>query len=201
MDERRAPKVVLIFGLIVSMVVNAVTLLDNRELRLSKEEVEESYTDLENSFDELKASLDELNNAYCELNRTYWELGIKYSDLEGSYLALFDDPFSPPVSKLQAILIALKHGGWNSSNLRGMAVTASLKYIYFRVAEKEYEAGILHEVMEPVSDYSPVVEGDVTYRYAWFVNVEKAGPRWSMPWPELYVVDAATGEIVTWGRW
>ena len=200
MGEGGTLKVVLIFGLIVSMVVNAVALLDNRELRLSKEEVEESYTDLENSFDELKASLDELNSAYCELNRTYWELGIKYSDLEGSFLGLFDDPFSSPVSKLQAILIALEHGGWNSSNLRGKVVTASLWYIYFNVTEKEYEAGVLHEVREPVSDYSPVVEGDVTYRYAWYVIVEKAGPSWSMPWPELYVVDAATGEIVTWGR-
>ena len=49
MGEGGALKVVLILGLIVSLVVNAVALLDNRELRLSKEEVGESYTDLENS--------------------------------------------------------------------------------------------------------------------------------------------------------
>jgi hypothetical protein len=197
MGEGGALKVVLIFGLIVSLIVNAVVLWDNRELRLSKEEVGESYTDLENSFDELKASLDGLNSTYCELNSTYRELGIKYSDLEKSYLGLFDDPLSPPVSKLQAIDIALEHGGWNSSNLRGKVVTAGLWYMRFWAEDVSVVVvEVPHEVEEPVSDYSPVVEGDVTYRYVWHVVVEKAGPIKGIPPPGLYYVDAATGEIV-----
>ncbi len=195
MGERGALKGWLAFGLVASLILNAVMLLDDRDLRLSKDELEEGYTGLENSFDELKASLDGLNSTYCELNSTYRELEQKYSDLEGSYLGLFDDPFSPPVSKLQAIDIALEHGGWNSSNLRGMVVTASLRHMYLRVTEKEREAGV-NEVMEPVSDYSPVVEGDTTHRYVWCVVVEKAGPGWLRPRPGLYYVDAATGEIV-----
>jgi hypothetical protein len=197
MGEGGALKVVLIFGLIVSLIVNAVVLWDNRELRLSKEEVGESYTDLENSFDELKASLDGLNSTYCELNSTYRELSIKYSDLEKSYLGLFDDPLSPPVSKLQAIDIALEHGRWNSSNLRGKVVTAGLWYMRFWAEDVSVVVvEVPHEVEEPVSDYSPVVEGDVTYRYVWHVVVEKAGPIKGIPPPGLYYVDAATGEIV-----
>lgn len=194
MGERGALKGWLAFGLVASLIFNAVIFLDDYELRLSKDELEEGYTDLENSFDELKASLDELNSTYCELNSTYWELEQKYSNLEGSYLGLFDDPLSPPVSKLQAIDIALEHGGWNSSNLRGKVVTASLWYMRFWVDDVvRLEAP--HKVEEPVSDYSPVVEGDVTYRYVWHVVVEKAGLIRSIPPPGLYYVYATTGEI------
>jgi hypothetical protein len=202
--ERGALKGWLAFGLVASLIFNAVVLLDDYRLRLSKDELEEGYTGLENSFDELKASLDELNSTYCELNSTYRELGInysnlefKYSDLEGSYLGLFDDPLSPPVSKLQAIDIALEHGGWNSSNLRGKVVTAGLWYRRFWAEDVSVVVvEVPHEVEEPVSDYSPVVEGDVTYRYVWYVVVEKAGSVRSIDPPGLYYVDAATGEIV-----
>jgi hypothetical protein len=202
--ERGTLKGWLAFGLVASLILNAVMLLDDRDLRLSKDELEEGYTGLENSFDELKASLDELNRTYCELNSTYWELGInysdlefKYSDLEERFLGLFDDPFSPPVSKLQAIDIALEHGGWNSSNLREKVVTAGLWYMRFWAEDVSVVVVELpHEVEEPVSDYSPVVEGNVTYRYVWHVVVEKAGPIKGIPPPGLYYVDAGTGEIV-----
>jgi hypothetical protein len=202
--ERGDLKGWLAFGLVASLIFNAVVLLDDYRLRLSKDELEEGYTSLENSFDELKASLDELNSTYCELNSTYRELGInysnlefKYSDLEGSYLGLFDDPLSPPVSKLQAIDITLEHGGWNSSNLRGKVITAGLWYRGFWAEDVSVvRVELPHKVEEPVSDYSPVVEGDVTYRYVWHVVVEKAGSVRSIDPPGLYYVDAATGEIV-----
>jgi hypothetical protein len=195
--ERGALKGWLAFGLVASLILNAVIFLDDRGVRLSKDELEEGYTDLENSFKELKASLDGLNSTYCELNSTYRELGIKYSDLEKRYLGLFDDPLSPPVSKLQAIDIAMEHGGWDSSNLRGKVVTAGLWYMRFWAEDVSVVVvEVPHEVEEPVSDYSPVVEGDVTYRYVWHVVVEKAGSIKSIPPPGLYYVDAATGEIV-----
>jgi len=192
MGERGALKVVLIFGLIVSMVVNAVVLWDNQGLRLLKGESDKSYQDLLASFDELKTSFD-------VLNQTSWELEIKYSDLEASFLGLFEDPLSPPVSKLQAILLALEHEGWNSSNLRGLVVITSLEYIRFWDTEKGSGFEVLHEVKNPVSDYSPVVEGDITYRYVWYVIVAQAGPWRTIPPPGSYFVDAATGEIVPWG--
>ena len=195
MGERGVLKGWLAFGLVASLIFNAVIFLDDNELRLTKDELEEGYTDLENSFDELKASLDELNSTYCELNSAYWELEWKYSNLEGSYLGLFDDPLSPPVSKLQAIDIALEHGGWNSSNLRGKVVTASLWYMRFCV-DDVFRVVLPHKVEEPVSDYSPVVEGDVTYRYVWHVVVEKAGLIRSIDPPGRYYVCATTGEIV-----
>ena len=164
MGERGALKGWLAFGLVASLVVNAVVLLDDYRLRLSKGELEQEY-----------------------------------SDLEGSFLALFDDPLSPPVSKLQAINIALEHGGWDSSNLGGMVVTASLRYVRFWVDDGS-GGEVLHEVVEPVSDYSPVFEGDTTHRYVWYVTVRRAGPGITIPPSGLYVVDAATGELVPWGQ-
>ena len=126
------------------------------------------------------------------------ELEQKYSDLEASFLGLFDDPFSPPVSKLQAILIALEHGGWKSSNLRGLVVTAVLQYMRFW-SDGGAGGEVLHEVRNPVSDYSSVVEGDTTYRYVWCVTVREPGPGRTIPPPGFYIVDAATGEIVPYG--
>jgi hypothetical protein len=207
------------------MIVNAVVLWDNRGLRLSKGELDKSYQglkasfdeletsfdelnqtywdksyqDLLASFDELKASFDELKTSFDELNQTNWEMEIKYLDLEASFLGLFDDPFSPPVSKFQAILMALEHGGWNSSNLRGLVVTASLDYMRFWATKMGSGFEVLHEVKNPVSDYSPVVEGDITYRYVWYVIVAQAGPWRTIPPPGSYFVDAATGEIVPRG--
>lgn len=191
MEEKRALKITLILGLSISLIVNAVVLWEDHELRLSREKLDRDYRDLNASFVELRASSD-------ELNRTIQEMKIKYSDLKASFLGLFDDPFHPPVSKLQAIMIALEHGGWNSSNLGGMVVTASLEYMRFWATEGGSGGEVLQEVREPVSDYSPVVEGDATYRYVWYVIVRRAGPPWPMP-TGLYIVDAATGEIVPWG--
>ena len=191
MGEKGALKIALILGLSISLIVNAVVLWEDHELRLSKKELDRDYRDLQASFVELRASSD-------ELNRTIQEMKITYSDLEESFLGLFDDPFRPPVSKLQAILISLEYGGWNNSNLRGMTVTASLEYMRFLATEGGSGGEVLHEVRELVSDYSPVVEGDATYRYVWYVIVRRAGPAWSIPPPGLYIVDAATGEIVPW---
>lgn len=163
MEVRGALKNALILGLSISLIVNAVVLMDDYRLRLSIGELER-----------------------------------KYSDLEGSFQALFDDPLSPPVSKLQAIDIALEKGGWNGSDLRGMVVTAGLKYVRFWVDDGS-GGEVLREVREPVPDFSPVFEGDTTYRYVWYVVVRRAGPGIEIPPPGLYVVDAATGEIVPWG--
>jgi len=192
MGEKGALKIALILSLSISLIVNAVVLWEDHELRLSREELDRDYRDLQASFVELQASSN-------KLNRTIQEMKIKYSDLEESFLGLFDDSFCPPVSKLQAILISLEHGGWNSSNLGGMTVTASLEYMRFWATEGGSGGEVLHEVREPLSDYSPVVKSDATYRYVWYVIVRRAGPGRSIPPLGLYIVDAATGEIVPWG--
>lgn len=149
--------------------------------------MDKSYQDLTASFDELKASFD-------ELNQTNWEIEIRYSDLEASFLGLFDDPFSTPVSKLQAIQIALEHEGWNSLNLRGLVVTASLEYVCFWATKMGSGFEVLHEVKNPVSDYSPDVDLERAYRYVWYVIVAQAGSGRSIPPLGSYFVDAATGE-------
>lgn len=225
MREGRTLKVVLILGLVSSIIVNAVVLWDNQGLRLSKGELDKNHQDLLASFDELKTSFDELNQTYWdksyqdllasseelkasfdelktsfdELNQTNWEMEIRYSDLEASFLDLFNDPFSPPVSKLQAILIALEHGGWNSSNLRGQVVIVSMEYIRFWATKMGTGFEVLYEVKNPISDYSPFVEDDITYRYIWCVIITQAGPWRTIPPPRSYFVDAATGEIVPKG--
>jgi len=192
MEEKRALKIILVIGLFASLIVNAVVLWENHELRLSREELERDYSDLYASFVELRASSDDLNN-------TIQGMKVKYSELEASFLGLFDDPLRPPVSKLQAILISFEHGGWNSSNLVGMRVFARLEYMHFWATDDGSGGEVLHEVKEPVSNYSPVVVGDSTYRYVWYVDVDRVGPAHSAPPPGLYIVDAATGEIVSWG--
>jgi len=192
MEGKGTLKIILVIGLFASLIVNAVLLWENHELRLSREELDRDYSDLHESFVELRSSSDDLNN-------TIQEMKVKYSELEASFLGLFDDPLRPPVSKLQAILISLEHGGWNSSNLAGMRVFARLYYMHFWATDRGSGGEVLHQVKEPVSDYSPVVVGDSTYRYVWYVDVDRVGSAHSIPPPGLYIVDAATGEIVPWG--
>jgi hypothetical protein len=146
------------------------------------------------------------------LRRSYDELYRSYDELDQTYLStVTPTKISPPISKLEAIYIALEYGGWNETMLKGMEITATLYYMKFdpgyieyRGAERICHGGVeaLYQVTEPVSDYSPVrVEmwyGNVTYRYMWEVVVEQVGPFKSIPPPGLYCVDAATGEVVTY---
>ena len=126
------------------------------------------------------------------------EMNIKYSELEQSYLELFDDPFQAPISKLKSVHISLEFGGWNNLNMKDMIVTASLKHMRFWDGDGRFGGEVLNDVVEPVSDYSPVFEGVDTYRYVWYVIVSRAGRSKSVPPPGIYLVDAATGEIVPW---
>ena len=126
------------------------------------------------------------------------EMNSKYSELEQSYLGLFDDPFRSPISKLQSIHISLEHGGWNNLNMKDMIVTASLKHMRFWFGEGRFGGEVLYELKEPISDYSPVFEDNEAYRYVWYVIVSEAGFAKSVPPPGMYLVDAATGEIVPW---
>jgi len=184
-EKKRTLTVVIIFSLVVSFIVNAVVLIEHQGLQRSNDELHNSYLDLRSSYE--------------KLNRTYQELNQNYVELKGAYLELLDDPFSPPISKLQAIEIALKHGGWNITNLKGMLVTATLEYRLFILTTKEWGTGHIYDVKEPVSDFTPVVDGSTTYRYIWHVIIRKIGPGRSIPPPGFYFIDAATGEIIPKG--
>jgi len=156
----------LICGVVISLIVNVVILMENQRLR--------------RSYDELYRSYDELYQTYLS--------------------TITPTKISPPISKLEAIYIALEYGGWNETTLKGMEVTATLYYMKFynSTEKREYGYEVLYQVTEPVSDYSPVRIGDVTYRYIWMVVVEQVGRAISIPPPGLYNVDAATGEVITY---
>ena len=102
--------------------------------------------------------------------------------------------FSPPVSMYHALWIALRSGGWNASSLSDRTVSAQILYMKFWSNPSQTGFEGLHEVTEPVEDYSPVQVNDTTYRYVWHICVALRGIPHSIP--TNYAVDAATGEMV-----
>jgi hypothetical protein len=97
--------------------------------------------------------------------------------------------FGAPISRLQTLQIALRSGGWNSTNLKGMKVDSNLAY-YSPVD------GFLHFVHSTVTDFSPRSISGATYRYFWLVTVEQSEGGTSIPPPGYYEVNAVMGEII-----
>ena len=145
--------VVLICGVVVSLIVNVVVLMENQKLRRLYDQVYQAYLS-----------------------------------------TIAPTTISPPISKPEAIHLALEYGRWNETTLKDVVVGAHLHYVKFFYNGHEW----LYEVTEPVSDYSPVRIDDVTYRYVWVVGTQRVGPVMSIPPPgyTLYYVDAATGEVI-----
>lgn len=143
----------LICGVVVSLIVNVVVLMESQKLRRLYDQVYQAYLS-----------------------------------------TIVPTTISPPISKPEAIHLALEYGRWNETTLKDMVVGATLYYMKF------WRKGLegLYEVAEPVSDYSPVRIDDVTYRYVWVVSTRRVGPVQSAPPPgyALYYVDAATGEVI-----
>ncbi|MEM1581850.1 MAG: hypothetical protein QXK89_04995 [Candidatus Bathyarchaeia archaeon] len=124
---------------------------------------------------------------YQELSRAYAKLSELYYDM--AFL-------SPPISKSQAISIALEYGGWNDTTLKDMEVTAALYYVKFYNTTRELCFEVLHKVVGPVLSYSPVCVGNATYRYTWIIIIQRQGPVKSIPPAGYYMIDAVTGEII-----
>ena len=106
---------------------------------------------------------------------------------------------SPPISMYQALKIALESDRWNTTNLQDMTVQISLYYGVFY--QNQTGTGIslkpFTEVTQPVYDYSPVKQGDTTYRYVWEITVVPSGFNGLHITPYgLYFVDAQSGEII-----
>ena len=146
-----------------------------------------NVTNLQNQTTTLQKQLNDLLNA-TDAN-AYYNL---YFDEFGN--VSFRNPnynFSPPVSMYHALLIALSDG-WNASSLSDRTVIASLQYANFSQSGWE----VLHEVTQPVEDYSPVQVNDTTYRYVWDLSFVFLVRRGSF---RYYFIDAATAEMVTHG--
>ena len=163
------------------------------------------YFDVAQSFTVRQISLD-LNNLtqrYDSLNQSYNDLYQTYMALNQTYSQLTDDinhyndiinqdpEFQTPISKSQAIRIALAYDGWNATTLRGQTLGAVLQYISYTDSGP---SDWISYVTEPVTSYSPAKIEDKTYRYVWTVYIS-----YSVPYPmgyASYFIDASSGEIL-----
>lgn len=120
---------------------------------------------LTNLFDE--------NDKLLRSNELLWD---HYSSI------LISSENSPPTSKSEAIQKALQYGKWNTENLQGMVVDATLVYFKFEInimkvtilAEdviSEIPVARMYEVTGPISDYSPISTENSTCRYIWEIDV------------------------------
>jgi len=176
-------------GLIISLAVNVGVAWELMELYRERE----IYRDLSRNYDKLQASC-------LSLLESYRELKAKLNESLS--------PSNPPISKSEAIDIALEYGGWNETTLKDMRVSAGLNYVMFHNSSYwGYGFTPLHDVTGYVSDYSPYETCSgrdhyaydcITHRYVWTVVVQEAGYVLSIPPPGQYFVDAATGEVTSY---
>ena len=150
-----------------------------------------------------------LAQRFMESQMLSHDLSLAYDDLLQSYEEL-EETYTPkpPISKDQAIDIALEYGQWNETSPEGMEVTASLEYYMSSKTAKEFQFHRLHEVIAHMSDYGPdgtcrggniiiIPSGRdcITFRYCWVIVILPE----DMPSPvgkPSYWVDASTGEVV-----
>jgi hypothetical protein len=169
-----------------------------------------SINDKDNEVNSQKATIDDRNNMINQLNTIVTNLQNQTTSLQkqlfdllhttdaGAYYNLYSDEFgnvsflnpnynfSPPVSMYHALLIALESEGWNVSSLSGKTVGASLQYV--DLPQSGWEGWkVLHEVTQPVENYSAVQANGTTYLYVWDISVAQA---------RYYLVNAATANLV-----
>jgi hypothetical protein len=140
------------------------------------------------------------------LKKSLTELTTKTAILQ-SYALGYDTnaTVQPPVSKLQAVMLALQYGHWNSTSLSGMRVNASIRY-YEHITTERGGSFKLSYINTSVSDYSQKIEHNVTIprtdlgsgtligRYVWAVDIVESGYQRYYRWPS-YMVDVNTGEV------
>jgi DNA-binding transcriptional ArsR family regulator len=131
-----------------------------------------------------------------EMYLDYSQLSKNYTQIKAEYLStVAPTAITPPISKLEAIHIALTHGGWNRTMLQDLFVTADLCYVELTVTPQSKRFDLVYYVTEAVLDYSPVRIGDTTYRYVWYIIITQQGFTHSIPPPGCYLVDVTTGEV------
>jgi hypothetical protein len=146
-------------------------------------------TNLQNQVTGLQTQVNDLLNATDSLYYDLW-----YDEFGNVSFQSPSYNFSPPVSMYRALRIALKSGGWNASSLSDRIVEARIEYVEFYSTPSQGGVETLHEVTQPVEDYSPVQVNNTTYRYVWDVCV--VGAPGVKTITVCYLVDAATGEMI-----
>lgn len=134
---------------------------------------------------------------FNNLNQSYTSLSNLLSSIQMSESS---STIHPPISKVQALLIALNYGGWNATSLQGMVIDVEL--FNLTIWHNGGYWGIdTQPVTEPVSNYSAVTVINssfpsiyTTYSYAWQITIQYSNG-YANPPPGYYYVDAATGEV------
>ncbi len=151
----------------------------------------------QSQFNALCREYTQLATNYTQLYLEHTQLAQNYTQLKDEYLfTVAPTAIAPPVSKLAAINSALTHGGWTATTLNGLLVNAKLCYVALMDTPRERYFHLVCEVVMPVSDYSSVTIGEITYRYVWLVSISLQGYVKTIPPQGSYMVDAATGEVI-----
>lgn len=157
----------------------------------------QDYTQLATNHTQLNLDYVQLSGKYTQTRLEYTQLAKNYTQIKEEYLStIAPTAITPPISKLAAIDTVLTHGGWTATTLNGLLVNAKLCYVELMDTPKEKHFHLVCEVVMPVSDYSPVTIGAVTYRYVWYVIISLQGFVKTIPPQGSYMVDAATGEVI-----
>jgi hypothetical protein len=122
-----------------------------------------------------------------------------YNEFNKTPVLRYNYSFSPPVSMYQALLTALKSGGWNATSLKNMIISVELDYFAFWKNVSMAGGELVYPVTCPPVDWSPKQINDTTYRYVWTIIGDYSGPAIGIPPPIYYYVDAATAELLSPG--
>ena len=182
--------IVLFSATILILGIGSFTLWNqNSELNRVIHEQNRKLSSFNTTIMELNHTLRTYHTLVNELNHTV----AVDSLIQQGYRDLFFSNMTPPITKPDAVRIALNYANWTDEELSGKMITATLKWIVVSHVEGHtYVFESIREVTYPTDDYSPKYEGDLIFRYAWQVVVASAKPSDLEYW-----VDASTGEFFT----
>ena len=196
--------------LVLSVCLNVFVFFQYQNILQANNDLNQQLISVRNELANIRLE-QQTNNTDKEAERDFNLFYEEYGDVS---IQSRSYNFSPPVSMYHALRIALESDSWTNTSLRDVTVRVSLDYCVFwhnnTITKSPYDnttigpgSGfeVLHEVTQPVDDYSPVQVNETTYRYIWaFVVIETDHPNLvTIPPLGLYWVDAATGELISPG--
>jgi hypothetical protein len=201
-------KIITLILVIALVFTVSISFYNNQQQSQAFNNLNQSYNQ---AFDNLNQSYNSLSASYSGLSQQFNNITTLFFNNYGypyppSFLLLghpsiptaISAPFptSPPISKSEALQIALDYGGWNDTTLANKTVSEQLCLIYCQGSSTSGGYGLLGDVDGDVANYSAVQVGNITYRYVWEIIVQNNSTAVLIPPPGFYYVDATTGEIV-----
>jgi hypothetical protein len=145
---------------------------------------------LNGTINQQRDELERATSIIMKLNKTI----VNNNFVARSYSELFFSTFKPPVSRLDAVSLALEYGNWTAEKLEGIRLTSTLKWARFtKQYNYTYVWVAIDEVTEPKTDYAPkYYEGEV-FRYVWQVTMGNWA--YNSYVDQEYWIDASSGEV------